>query len=127
AVRGRVGVAALPGGGALGGAHLAVNAGTRHPEAAWQLVSFLTRPESQRAIAAAVGLHPTRPALFDSAALLAIFRGARPRPVTPWYQTLSVTLQPELSAAVTGVKSPARALDDARLRLEYFLAGVAGP
>jgi multiple sugar transport system substrate-binding protein len=122
-VRGLVAIASLPGAGALGGAHLAVNARTRHPEAAWQLVSFLTRPESQRVIAAAVGLHPTRPTLFDSPELLAIFRLARPRPVTPWYQTVSVTLQPELSAAVTGVKSPERALADARHRLQYFLAG----
>jgi multiple sugar transport system substrate-binding protein len=121
AVRGRVEVAPLPGGGALGGAHLAINAATPHPAAAWDLVRFLTRPEAQRRIAAAVGLHPTRPALFESPALLAIFRGARARPVTPWYQTLSATLQPELSAAVTGVKPPARALDDARRRLQYLL------
>jgi multiple sugar transport system substrate-binding protein len=120
-VRGRVEVAPLPGGGALGGAHLAINAGTSHPREAWELVRFLTRPEAQRRIADAVGLHPTRPALFESPALLSIFRGARARPVTPWYQTLSATLQPELSAAITGVKPPARALDDARRRLQYLL------
>jgi multiple sugar transport system substrate-binding protein len=124
ALRGRVGVAPLPGGGALGGAHLAVNRLTRHPEAAWALVEFLTRPEAQRRIAAAVALHPTRPALLDDPMLQAIFETARPRPVTPWYQTLSATLQPELSAAIVGVKPPARALRDARTRLTYFLEGV---
>jgi multiple sugar transport system substrate-binding protein len=123
-VRGRVGIAPLPGGGALGGAHLGINRGTRHPGPAWELVRFLTRPEAQRAIAAAAGLHPTRPGLFDSAALLDIFRGARPRPVSPWYQVLSTTLQPELSAALVGVKTPARALADGRRRLEYFLREV---
>lgn len=122
-VRGRVGIAPLPGGGALGGAHLAVNRATRHPDAAWGLVRFLAEPEAQRAIARAVGLHPTRPALLDDADLRAIFAGARPRPVTPWYQTLSATLQPELSAAVLGVKPPARALADATRRLEYFVGG----
>ncbi|HEY3065980.1 MAG TPA: ABC transporter substrate-binding protein [Methylomirabilota bacterium] len=120
-VRGRVAITALPGGGALGGAHLAINAATRYPTQAWELVRFLTRPEAQRRIGDAVGLHPTRPALFESPALLSIFRGARARPVTPWYQTLSATLQPELSAAITGVKPPARALDDARGRLRYLL------
>jgi multiple sugar transport system substrate-binding protein len=125
-VRGRVGAAPLPGGGALGGAHLAINARTPHREAAWQLVSFLTRAEAQRTIAAAVGLHPTRPDLLDSKELLAIFRGARARPVTPWYQMMSATLQPELSAAITGVKPPDRALADARRRLQHFLT-VATP
>lgn len=123
-LRGRVGIAPLPGGGALGGAHLGISARTPHPEAAWALVRFLTRPEAQRRIAEAVGLHPTRPELVDDPDLRAIFEGARPRPVTPWYQTLSATLQPELSAAIVGVKTPGRALTDARRRLEYFLAGA---
>jgi multiple sugar transport system substrate-binding protein len=123
-VRGRVGLAPLPGGGALGGAHLAISARTRHPEAAWALVRFLTGPEAQQAISRAVGLHPTRPDLLPSPALRAIYAGARPRPVTPWYQTLSATLQPELSAIVTGVKPAERALADAARRLDYFLAGT---
>jgi multiple sugar transport system substrate-binding protein len=119
-VRGRVGIAALPGGGALGGAHLAVHRATRHPDLAWRLVEFLTSPEAQRRIARTTGLHPTRPALLDPA-LGPIYAGARTRPVTPWYQTLSATLQPELSAAIVGVKTPERALTDAAQRLEYFL------
>jgi multiple sugar transport system substrate-binding protein len=120
-VRGRVGVAPLPGGGALGGAHLGINRATRHPDAAWQLVQFLTRPEAQRAIAEATGLHPTRPALLETPALREIVRQARPRPVSPWYQVLSATLQPELSAVLVGVKTPGVAIADARRRLEYFL------
>jgi multiple sugar transport system substrate-binding protein len=120
-VRGRVGIAPLPGGGALGGAHLAIHAHTRHPEAAWALVRHLASPAAQRAIADAVGLHPTRPALLEDGALRAIFAGARPRPVTPWYQTLSATLQPELSAAILGLKPPSQALADAERRLAYFL------
>ena len=120
-VRGRVGIAPLPGGGALGGAHLAIHARTRHPEAAWALVRHLASPASQRAIAAAVGLHPTRPELLEDPTLRAIFAGARPRPVTPWYQTLSATLQPELSAAILGLKPAPEALADAERRLAYFV------
>lgn len=123
-VRGRVGLAPLPGGGALGGAHLAVHRGTRHPDLAWALVRFLTSAEAQRRIAAAAGLHPTRPALFADPLLRAIFEAARPRPVTPWYQTLSSTLQPELSAVIAGLRSPEAALARARRRLEYFLRDV---
>jgi multiple sugar transport system substrate-binding protein len=124
-VRGRVGIAPLPGGGALGGAHLGINRRTPHPEAAWRLVDFLTAPESQTAIAEAVGLHPTRPALLDSPLLLEIFHGARPRPVTPWYQTVSATLQPELSAVILGRKPVDEALADVRRRLRYFLHGTS--
>jgi multiple sugar transport system substrate-binding protein len=120
-VRNRVGVAPLPGGGALGGAHLAIHARTRHPEVAWALVRHLASPASQRAIADAVGLHPTRPALLGDDALRVIFAGARPRPVTPWYQTISATLQPELSAAILGLKPAPAALADAERRLGYFL------
>jgi multiple sugar transport system substrate-binding protein len=120
-VRGRVGIVPLPGGGALGGAHLGINRRTRHPDIAWALVQHLTTPDAQRSIAAAVSLHPTRPALLASPALLEIFHGARPRPVSPWYQTISATLQPEFSAAILGLKRPARALAHARQRLEFFV------
>jgi multiple sugar transport system substrate-binding protein len=125
AVRGKVGIAALPGGGAVGGAHLGINRATRHPDLAWALVEFLSAPEAQRAIASAVGLYPTRPALIDSPALRTIFTTARPRPVTPWYQTISATLQPEFSAAILGVKRPEAALEAARQRLDFFVHGGA--
>ncbi len=121
-VRGRVGIAALPGGGALGGAHLGINRATRYPDLAWALVSFLAGSEAQQTVAAAVGLHPTRPALLEPG-LREIFAQARPRPVTPWYQTLSATLQPELSAAILGLKPPGEALAASGRRFEYYLAG----
>jgi len=53
--------------------------------------------------------------------LRSIFAAARPRPITPWYQTLSATIQPAFSAAITGVTPPREALVTARLQLEYFL------
>ncbi len=37
---------------------------------------------------------------------------------------LSTTLQPELSAVVVGVKTPERAVADARRQLEYMLSGL---
>jgi multiple sugar transport system substrate-binding protein len=120
-VRGRVGIVPLPGGGALGGAHLGINRRTRRPDLAWALVDHLTRPDAQRQIAAAIGLHPTRPALLRSPLLLRIFTEARPRPVTPWYQTISAALQPAFSAAILGVTPVATTLTDARRRLEFFV------
>jgi len=141
-VRGRVGIASLPGhaggaagAGATGGFHLAVNRRTRHAEAAVELVRFLAGPEGQRAITAAgVALYPTRVDLYrDPAAIKAhphmphfhdLALRARPRPVTPYYLMLSTTVQPEFSAALVGVKTPEQAIDYARRRLDYMLSGI---
>ena len=141
-VRGRVGIAPLPGHagrgsgvGATGGFHLAVNRGTRHAEAAVALVRFLAGPEGQRAITAAgVALYPTRVDLYHDAVAVAghphmprfhdLALAGRPRPVTPYYLMLSTTVQPEFSAALVGVKTPTQALGYAQHRLEYMLSGL---
>ncbi len=78
--------------------------------------------------------HPTREALYHDADLVrsrpslptihALARAGRPRPVTPYYLLLSATLQPEFSAALVGVKSPRRAIADARARLDHFLGAI---
>jgi multiple sugar transport system substrate-binding protein len=141
-VRGRVGLAALPGhvggapgAGATGGFHLAVNRRTRHAEAAVALVRHLASEPSQRALTAAgVALYPTRTALYHDAAIVAqrpqmprlhdLALAARPRPVTPYYLMLSTTVQPEFSAVMVAVKTPRQALEHARRRLEYMLDGI---
>jgi len=140
-VRGRVGIAPLPGrvGGAAsaassGGAHLGVNRRTRHPELAAALVRFLAGAEAQKAMAIAGALNPTRMALYqdrdvvrvhpDFPAVHDLMLRARTRPVTPAYLMVSTTLQPEFSAALVGVKSPRQAIEHARLRLGYLLEGL---
>ena len=139
-VRGRVGIAPLPGHrdgaegvGATGGFHLAVNRRTRHAEAAVALIRFLASEEGERALTAPdVALYPTRVALYKEPAAVRAhpfmpafhdlaLRG-RPRPVTPYYLMLSTTVQPEFSAALVGVKTPERALADAQRRLEYMVS-----
>ena len=138
AVRGRVGLAPLPGrvrgagAGSTGGSHLGISRGTRHPDLALALVRFLTGERAQRAMATGAALYPTRTALYRDPALVArnrwlprihdLMLAGRPRPVTPSYLLLSTTLQPELSAVLVGLKPPARAIADARRRLDYFLA-----
>jgi multiple sugar transport system substrate-binding protein len=137
-VRGRIGVAALPGSGrhpgvpTLGGWHLGINRFSKHPDLAWALVSFLTSVESQRSLAVAGGLKPTRVSVYqDSRARaedpsLGLFfpflQSARPRPVTPFYLMLSQVLQGELSAAVTGIKPAKVALHNAEQQVRRILA-----
>jgi len=136
AVRGRVGIAPLPGRtrasvGATGGSHLGVSARTRHPQEAIALARFLTDEHAQRVMLAGT-LYPTRVALYAERALVSqhptlpairrLMLAGRPRPVTPNYLLLSTVLQPELSAALAGLRPPAVALRQARARLDYFLA-----
>jgi multiple sugar transport system substrate-binding protein len=138
AVRGKVGIARLPrhaggevGWGSTGGSHLAVTRGTRHPQAAVALARFLTGERAQRAMTETGATKPTRVGLYREAALVARFPSlprihdltlaGRPRPVTPYYVMLSTALQPELSAALVGVKTPAQSVAHARRRLEFLL------
>jgi multiple sugar transport system substrate-binding protein len=140
ALRGRVGIAPLPGRAgspgvaSSGGAHLGVNRRTRHPELAAALVRFLAGAEAQRAMALGGALNPTRMALYhdpdvarahpDFPAIHDLMLAARPRPVTPAYLMLSTTLQPEFSAAIVGVKTPREAIEQSRRRLVYLLDGL---
>jgi multiple sugar transport system substrate-binding protein len=146
-VRGKVGITSLPrhregvtGAGSTGGSHLAIYRGTRHPDLAVELVRALTSETAQRRMMTGAALYPTRVALYHEPdlvrgnpalpAIAALTLAARPRPVTPYYLTMSTLLQPELSAALVGVKSPERAVADARQALGFALrdprAGVVG-
>ncbi len=139
-VRGKVGIAPLPqhvpgvaAPGSTGGSLLGVSRASRHPEAAVALARFLAGEIAQRVLAGGSVL-PTRMALYSDPALVAkrphmpafhdLAMAARPRPVTPAYLMLSTSLQPEVSAVVVGVKTPARAVADARRQLEYALSGI---
>ncbi len=106
---------AAPGGrstAALGGAQLAINRNAEHPEAAWTVIEYLTRPEQMIERAEVVGQFPTRFALYDDPALARalsippadarrIIERAVPRPVTPVYTQLSEILQIHLHRALT--------------------------
>ena len=129
-VRGKVGVAALPSFpghpsvSTLGGWQLGVNRYSRHPEAAEKLIRFLVSPAVQKTLAVRVGYKPTRTVLYKDpdlvreqpflASLYRIFMTARPRPVTPYYPMITQVLQPEFSAAITGIKTPEAALGSAQ-------------
>jgi multiple sugar transport system substrate-binding protein len=138
AVRGRVGIAPLPGRtratagrGSTGGAHLGISRATAHPAEALALARFMTSERAQRLMLAGT-LYPARPALYHAPDLVAthprlpqihaLMLAGQPRPVTPHYLLLSTTLQPAFSAALVGLKSPDRAIAEAKHRLAYFLA-----
>jgi len=120
--------------GSTGGAHLGVSRRSRHPELALALARHLTSEPAQRAIALGAALSPTRQALYQDPEIVRdhpampqlqqLALAGRPRPVVPYYQLLSATVQPEFSAALVGVKRPERAIADASKRLGFFLQAV---
>jgi multiple sugar transport system substrate-binding protein len=137
-VAGKVAVAPMPpsdGGSAtaaLGGAQLAVNRNSRHPDAARRLVHFLTHPDRVRERSIATGQFPSLPSLYADSAVAAalavpaaqaldVVSNARARPVTPLYSQLSELLQIQLHRALTGQATPEIALADAAREMNELL------
>jgi multiple sugar transport system substrate-binding protein len=136
-VRGKVGISALPAfpahgsASTLGGWQLGVNRYSRHPDAAEKLIRFLVSSRVEKTLASQVGYKPAIKALYKDpdllheqpfiASLYDIFMSARPRPVTPFYPMITQVLQPELSAAITGIKTPSEALTSAQKQIDHIL------
>jgi multiple sugar transport system substrate-binding protein len=147
-VSGKFSVAPMPAGpggsptAAVGGAQLAINRRSEHPEAAWALIDFLTQPEQMRERATVVGQFPTRTAVYDDPQLASglavqpatvrrIIEYGVPRPVTPIYTQLSEILQIHLHRALTRQSEPAEALARAQSEMQRLLnragLGAGGP
>ncbi len=139
-VKGLVGVTAMPsfsdntgnrGVATLGGWQLGINKHSRHPDAAWRFVEFMTGYESQKALAIDAGYKPARTAVYSDPELInkqpfivdlyPIIASARPRPVTPFYMMMSQVLQSEFSAAINGIRTPRRAVSRADRQIAYIL------
>lgn len=104
AVKDKVGVAALPKGGAggkptgaLGGWQLAVSKYSRYPEQAIDLARYLASPEEQKRRAIAGGYNPTIPALYQDQEILT---------ANPFFGSLYETFVNAVArpSKVTGVK-----------------------
>ncbi len=139
-VKGRVGIAPLPRGGAggrhvatLGGWQYAVPAYSKQPALAADLVMFLTSPAVQKDRALNGSFNPTLPALYQDADVLAanpfmgrlyeVFVGAVPRP-----STVTATKYPRVSQvfwnATHDVLSGRLSAEDSVRRLEGRLKQI---
>jgi multiple sugar transport system substrate-binding protein len=144
-VAGRIAAAPLPGvdghaaAAALGGAQLAVNRHSHHPQLAFALAEFLTAPEQMLERARLAAQLPARLSLYDDGTLAAALPmpiapvrqaldAAVPRPVTPVYSELSESLQVSLHRALTRQQLPADALTEAAANMRALLArsGLTG-
>lgn len=136
-VKGKVGISTLPSfpgkssASTLGGWQLGVNRYSRHPGEAEKLVKFLTSREIQKRLALTIGYKPTRKSLYRDpdimkeqpfiARLYDVFMKAKPRPVSPYYMMMSQVMQPEFSAAISGIKTPEEALRSASKQIEHII------
>ncbi len=141
AVKGKIGVSALPAGAGghpaatLGGWQLAVNAYSKHPKEAADLVRFLTSPAEQKRRAIEGSYSPTVAALYKDADVLKavpffgslydVFINAVARPATPTktkYNQVSNAFASAAYAVLTKKQDPAAAAAD----LQKELARVKG-
>jgi multiple sugar transport system substrate-binding protein len=115
-VAGRVGVTRLPSfeghdsASTLGGWQFGINRYSRHPDAAWHFIRFMTSRKSQQTLALESGLAPARRSVYEDPlvreqmphlkAFLPAFEKARPRPASPVYPMISQELQRFFSRAV---------------------------
>jgi multiple sugar transport system substrate-binding protein len=110
-------------GAALGGWGLGISATTKHPDAAWQVIEFLSSEESQREFILETGFVPSRETLFNDPQIVAkynyypqlldIVRNSTLRPPISQYAQASDILQRYLSAAITGKMTSKAAMQNA--------------
>lgn len=140
-VQGKVGVAQLPSfagrrsASTLGGWQLGINRYSRRPEAAELLLRFLSSPATQKELALTIGYKPSRRSLYKDrdlvreqpfiTSLYGVMMNARPRPVSPYYMSITQVLQPAFSAAISEGQRPGETLAAAQERLENILGRAA--
>ncbi|MFD9053430.1 ABC transporter substrate-binding protein [Streptomyces zaomyceticus] len=136
AVAGKIGIAPLPGidgqgVGVLGGSNLAVNANSRHPRTAADLLAYLTSERVQRRVLTEGALPPVWASLYRDPELIRRFpylpvlensvRSAMARPRSPVYDQVSLAIAAVAHAALLDRGTSVQALARLRRELEDIL------
>ncbi|MCA3644970.1 MAG: ABC transporter substrate-binding protein [Methylobacterium sp.] len=133
AVKGRIGIAPMPGfeagrsASCLGGWMVAVSAFSRNKPMAAKFARHLSSPETARVLALQAGHLPVFAELYADPEVLAarpwfaqalpVVQSARPRPITPRYSEVSEVLRANVHAVLGGSKTTEQALSDMGIRL----------
>ncbi len=120
-IAGKVGILSIPhfkgkkSYSTLGGWQLGMNAFSKHKNEAWKFIKFMTGEKIQKKLAIEAGLPPTRKSLYEAPEVLEknphfksmkeVFFSAYPRPVTPFYTSISNILQRCFSKAILSTES----------------------
>lgn len=120
-VKGKFGVTVLPGedgpgSSSLGGANLAVSAYSRHQKTAIAFIKYLTSLQSEREVLTKGSFPPVWEQLYDDPALIKRFPylpalkqsilAAKPRPVSPNYNQVSLAISNAVSEALSFRQTP---------------------
>lgn len=119
-------------GACLGGWGFGISKTTKHPDAAWEVVKFFTSKASQKKYVLTTGYVPSRKSLFNDPEivakyahypeLLTIVQNAALRPPIAQYAQASDILQRYLSAALTNIMTPEKAMETAAAETRRLLA-----
>lgn len=111
-----------PGASTLGGHSLAVSVDSKHKATAKDFVTFMISEETQKFYATQGSLAPVLESLYTDAdlvaklpylpVLLTSIQNAVPRPVTPFYPAVTLAIQQNSFAAISGSKSVDQAMTD---------------
>ncbi|GAB4006022.1 ABC transporter substrate-binding protein [Nocardioides ultimimeridianus] len=126
-VKGKFAVAPLPGfngpgASTLGGHNLAINAYSTHKATALDFIKYMESEEAQTAFMEKGSLAPIRADVYKKPALVAKYpylptlltsiENAVPRPITPFYPGVTLAIQDNAYAAITGSKPVPQAVSD---------------
>ena len=129
-VKGKVGIAPLPGfkgqkgASTLGGWHIVMSKYSDKKEKAAALIKYLTSAKIQKQLSLKLGWNPGRKDVYDDPEILEanpamkdlkqVFENAVPRPVIPYYSNVSQILQKHISAALAKRTTPEKSLKAAQ-------------
>ena len=118
-------------GATLGGWGLGISTTTKNPDAAWEVLEFLSSEESQREFILETGFVPSRVALFNDSQIVAkynyypqlldVVQSSALRPPISQYAQASDILQRYLSSAITGKMTPKVAMEKAAAETRNLL------
>ena len=110
-------------GATLGGWGLGIAESSKHPDAAWEVIKFLSSEDSQREFILETGFVPSRTSLFNDPTIVAkydyypklldVVKSSALRPPISQYAQASDILQRYLSAAITSKMTPEKAMQAA--------------
>ena len=120
-----------PGNGTVGDQPFYISASSKNPDAAWTFIQFLTAPEQQKLRAVEGAYLPTRTALYEDPEIqekvpvvpLAkeALQHTRPRPVSPYYSDMSLEMQEQFNASLSGEITPEEAARTLKEQLENYI------
>ncbi|MHB8618981.1 MAG: extracellular solute-binding protein [Chloroflexota bacterium] len=107
---------------------MGINANSKHPDQAWQFMTYMLGQKGQTLMATGAGLSPVRPDVLNDPAVQAkspqfkllsdILQHTKSRPQLKNYTAVSAAVQPNLSAIMTKQSSLANGLKAAQAAVD---------